>query len=105
MVSRAPVVLLTRIHPHVEDLANPAFRKPILDEFGRQLMVMKSSLDIGKDVSERRLPYTRKPTPSTTVSLFTGFSPRFGGGSRFDITNQGRDVGTDGADRTPWPYL
>ena len=43
MVSRAPIVLLTWIHPHAEDLANPAFRKPILDEFGRQLMIMKSS--------------------------------------------------------------
>jgi hypothetical protein len=105
MVSRAPIFLLTRIHPHAEDLANPAFRNPILDEFGRQLMIMKSSLDIGKDVSERRLPYTRKPTPSPSVSLFTGFSSRSGGGSRFETTNQGRDVGTGGADRTPWPYL
>jgi len=102
MVSYEPIVLLTRIHPHAEDLANPAFRKPILDEFGRQLMIMKSSLDIGKDVNERRLPYTRKPTPTATVSLFTGFSSR---GARFETTNRGRDVGTDGADRTPWPYL
>jgi len=105
MVSRAPTFLLTRIHPHAEDLANPAFRKPILDEFSRQLMIMKSSLDIGKDFSERRLPYSRKPSPSQTVSLFTGFSSRFGEGSRLETTNQGRDVGTDGADRTPWTYL
>jgi hypothetical protein len=63
---------------------------------------MKSSLDIGKDVSERRLPYTRKPTPSPSVSLFSGFSPRFGSGTRSETTNRGRDVG---ADRTPWPYL
>src|SRR6267154_1659518 len=105
MVSRAPIALLTWIHPHAEDLANPAFRKPILDEFGRQLMIMNSSLDIGKDVTQRRLPYTRKPTPTPTVSLFSGFSSRSGGGSRFEITNQGRYVGTDGADCTPCPYL
>ena len=104
-MSRAFVVLLTRIHPHAEDLANPAFRKPILDEFRKQLMVMKSSLDIGKDVIERRLPYTRKPTPSPTVSLFTGFSSRVGGGSRFETANKGRYVGTEGTNRTPWSYL
>ena len=69
-------------------------------------MIMKSSLDIGKDVnvSERRLPYTRKPTPSPTMSLLTGFSSRIGG-ARVGTTNQGRDVGIDGADRTLWPYL
>ena len=104
MVSPVPNVLLSQIHPYVEDLANPAFRKPILDEFSRQLTIMKSNLDIGKDVSERRLPYTRKPTPAPNVSLFAGFSSQFGGGARFD-TNRGRDGGTDGADCTPWPCL
>lgn len=99
MVSRTPVVLLTRIYLHAKDLANPAFRRPILEEFGRQLLIMKSSLDIGKDVSERRLPYTRKPSPS--VSLFTGFSPRFGEFARSETTNRGRNVRKDGADRTP----
>lgn len=78
----------------------PYLQKTNLDEFGRQLLIMKSSLDIGKDVNERRLPYTRRATPTPTVSLFTGFS-RFGGGSRFETTTQGRKVGTDGADRTP----
>ena len=69
-------------------------------------MIMKSSLDIGKDVnvSERRLPYTRKPIPSPTMSLLTGFSSRFGEGARVGTTNQGRD-GFDVADRTRWPYL
>ena len=104
-MSRAPVVLLTWIHPHAEDLADPVSRKPTLDEFGRQLTIMKSSLDFGKDVGKCRLPYTGKPTLSPSVSHFTGLSSRFGGGARFETTTQGRDVETDRADRTPWPYL
>lgn len=65
-------------------------------------MIMKSSLDIGKDVSERKLPYTRKPTPNPSMSLFTGFSPRFDSGAWFETPNQGRDFGTDGINCTHW---
>jgi hypothetical protein len=104
-VSRALTTILARIHPHAEDLANPVFRKPILAEFSKQLTIMKSSLDIGKDVSERRLPYSRKPVPSPTVSVLTNFSPRVGGSARGETRDQGREIGIGGAKRTPWPYL
>ena len=76
--------LTNAAHSHAKDLANPASRKSILDDFGRQLMLMESSLKIGKDVSvsEKMLPYNMKPTP-----------------------NQERDDGTGGADRTHQSYL
>ena len=66
---------------------------------------MKSGFDIGKDVGKSGLPYTRKPTLSPSVSHSSGLSSRFGGGARFETTTQGLNVGTDGADRTPWLYL
>ena len=96
--------LTNATYSHAKDLAKPASRKPILDEFDGQLMLMENSLDIGKDVSvsERRLPYTRKLTLSPTASHFTSFPYPFGGGSRFETTNQGRDGGTSGTDRTHW---
>ena len=104
-MSRALVVLLTWIHLRAEELADPVSRNPILVEFGRQITIMKSSLDIGRDVAKSKLPYTRKPTLSPTVSHSTSLSSRSGGGARFETTAQGLDVGTDGADCTPWPYL
>jgi len=65
---------------------------------------MKSSLDIGKDVSEKRLPYTRKPIPNPNVSPFD-FLSRHVRDARNEIRNQGRESGIGRADRTPWLYL
>ena len=91
---------------HAEDLADPAARKPTLDEFGKELIIMKSSLrlSIGNDLIERRLPYTRKPIRSPTVSVYTTLSPQFSGDSRYEFRNQGREIGTGEANRTPWPW-
>ena len=63
---------------------------------------MKNSLDIGKDFSERRLPYTRKPIPH-----FTYFPPRLGEpgeGAGTEAGWEGDKGGAKSANRTPRPY-
>jgi hypothetical protein len=102
-VSRTTTCLRTQIYPHAEELADPAFRKTILDDFGKQLTIVKSSLDIGKDVSKMRPPYTRKPIPSPTVSVLTRFPPQLSGGARNGFRNQWLGGGTDATNRTPCP--
>jgi hypothetical protein len=105
-VGRVLTSLLTEIHPHTEDLADPANRKPILDKFEKQLAIMKSSwrLGIGRNIIERSLPYTRESIQSLTVSVSTALPPQFSGDSRYEPRNQGREIGTGEVNRTPWPW-
>lgn len=101
-MSSALTTLQTRIDPYVEDLADPASRKQILDDFSKQFTIMKSSLSIGKEVGKRSLPYDRKLIPNPAVSILTAPPPRVSGGARNEPRNQGQASGMGETDCKLW---
>ena len=87
--------------PCAEDLADSSSRKPIVENFNKEFIFMKSSLSIGREVCERTLPYNRELIPSRNLTMST-LTISLGEGAINEPRNQGREIGMGETNCTPW---